>query len=45
MNARVGYLAILSHTPEKLAGFYTGHLGFKELGRTEAGDVTITDAR
>jgi catechol 2,3-dioxygenase-like lactoylglutathione lyase family enzyme len=43
MNARIGYLAVLSHTPEKLAGFYTGKLGFKELGWTAAGDVSITD--
>jgi catechol 2,3-dioxygenase-like lactoylglutathione lyase family enzyme len=43
MAARVGYLAILSHNPDKLAGFYTGHLGFSELGRSPAGDVTITD--
>src|SRR5690348_10951642 len=43
MNARVGYLAILSHAPERLAPFYTGRLGFKELGRSAAGDVTITD--
>jgi catechol 2,3-dioxygenase-like lactoylglutathione lyase family enzyme len=43
MAARIGYLAILSHTPDKLAGFYTGHLGFKELGRSAAGDVSITD--
>jgi len=41
--ARIGYLAILSHNPDKLAGFYTGYLGFKELGHTDAGDVTITD--
>jgi catechol 2,3-dioxygenase-like lactoylglutathione lyase family enzyme len=43
MQARIGYLAILSHTPDKLAGFYTGRLGFRELGRGAAGDVTITD--
>lgn len=43
MAARIAYLAILSHDPDKLAPFYTGHLGFKEIGRSTAGDVTITD--
>jgi catechol 2,3-dioxygenase-like lactoylglutathione lyase family enzyme len=43
MAARIGYLAILSHNPEKLAEFYTGHLGFREMGRSSAGDVSITD--
>jgi catechol 2,3-dioxygenase-like lactoylglutathione lyase family enzyme len=43
MNARIGYLAILSQSPDKLAAFYTGHLGFRELGRSAADDVTITD--
>ena len=43
MNARIGYLAILSQNPDKLAKFYTGSLGFKELGRSGAGDVSVTD--
>ena len=43
MAARIAYLAILSHDPDKLGRFYTDHLGFRELGRSPAGDVTITD--
>ena len=43
MTSRIGYLAILSHSPDKLAGFYTGHLGFRPLGRSAEGDVSITD--
>lgn len=43
MNARVAYLAILSHDPKKLAAFYTGRLGFRGLGGSAAGDATITD--
>jgi catechol 2,3-dioxygenase-like lactoylglutathione lyase family enzyme len=43
MAARIAYLAILSHEPDKLARFYTGHLAFSEMGRSAAGDVTITD--
>lgn len=43
MNARIGYLAILSRAPDTLSQFYTGHLGFRELGRSGAGDVTMTD--
>ena len=43
MNARIGYLAILSQSPATLAGFYTRHLGFRELGRSPDDDVTITD--
>jgi catechol 2,3-dioxygenase-like lactoylglutathione lyase family enzyme len=43
MTARIGYLAILSENPDKLARFYTEHLSFTEMGRSAAGDVTITD--
>jgi catechol 2,3-dioxygenase-like lactoylglutathione lyase family enzyme len=43
MNARIGYLAILSEAPDKLAAFYTSRLGFPELGRSAGGDVTVTD--
>lgn len=43
MAGRIAYLAILSHKPDKLAQFYTDHLGFSEIGRSAAGDVTITE--
>ena len=43
MQARIGYLAILSHNQEKLAGFYKQYLGFRDLGRSQSGDVSITD--
>jgi catechol 2,3-dioxygenase-like lactoylglutathione lyase family enzyme len=43
MNARIGYLAILSQAPDKLAEFYTKYLGWRQLGRSQEGDVTLTD--
>jgi catechol 2,3-dioxygenase-like lactoylglutathione lyase family enzyme len=43
MAARIAYLALLSHDPDRLAGFYTAHLGFREIDRSIAGDVTLTD--
>jgi len=41
--ARIRYLALLCADPTALAGFYKQHFGLDELGRTEAGDVTLTD--
>jgi catechol 2,3-dioxygenase-like lactoylglutathione lyase family enzyme len=41
--ARIRYLALLSADPAALAGFYTRHFGFDEIGRTPEGDVTLTD--
>ena len=43
MNANVRYLAIVSHTPHRLAGFYATHFGLRELGRSPEGDVSLTD--
>jgi catechol 2,3-dioxygenase-like lactoylglutathione lyase family enzyme len=43
MQARIGYLAILSQSPSELADFYTKHIGFRELGRSVEDDVTVTD--
>lgn len=43
MEARIRYIAIVSEQPEKLAGFYCHYLGMRELGRGEAGDVSVTD--
>ena len=41
--ARIRYLAVLSREPNSLADFYVRYFGFKELGRTPEGDVTLTD--
>lgn len=43
MNARIGYLALLSHAPDKLADFYVKHMSFRPLGRSAQGDVSISD--
>ena len=43
MNARSGYLALLSNTPDKLADFYVKHLAFRPMGKSAQGDVTVTD--
>jgi catechol 2,3-dioxygenase-like lactoylglutathione lyase family enzyme len=43
MQARVRYLAVMSQDPAKLSGFYINGLGFKEVARTPAGDVTVSD--
>src|SRR5262245_13500791 len=40
---RIRYLAILCAEPASLAAFYASQLGFDELGRSAAGDVTLTD--
>ena len=41
--SRIRYLAVLSADPSALAAFYSRQLGLDELGRSEAGDVTLTD--
>jgi len=41
--SRIRYLAMLSGDPAALAGFYGRHFGMDELGRSAAGDVTMTD--
>src|SRR5207302_7840181 len=43
MEARIRYLAITCQDPDALARFYSGHLGLTELGRSSAGDVSLTD--
>jgi catechol 2,3-dioxygenase-like lactoylglutathione lyase family enzyme len=43
MASRVRYLAIFSRDPDKLGGFYTKGLGFREIGRSPAGDVSVSD--
>ena len=43
MDAHLGYLAIISEQPERLADFYAEHFDMWQLGRSAAGDVSITD--
>lgn len=43
MQATIRYLAIVSDDPERLARFYTSSFGMQELGRSSAGDVSVTD--
>src|SRR5262245_39534674 len=43
MQATIRYLAIVSDDPERLARFYTTSFGMQELGRSSAGDVSVTD--
>jgi len=40
---RIRYLAMLCADPAGLAGFYRGCFGLEEMGRTDAGDLTLTD--
>lgn len=41
--ARIRYLAILSENPDRLAGFYKRFLRMDELGRSDEGDITLSD--
>ncbi len=43
MKARMRYLALLSNDPAELADFYVRNFGLKELGRSNQGDVSLTD--
>lgn len=43
MQARLRYLAFLTDNPGELADFYLRHLDIEELGRSNHGDVAITD--
>ncbi|HVA22899.1 MAG TPA: VOC family protein [Chloroflexota bacterium] len=43
MDSRIRYLALGSEQPEKLAQFYTTYFGMRELGRSDGGDVALTD--
>lgn len=43
MGGRVRYIAYLSADPDKSAGFYARHLGLEEIGRSNQGDVSLTD--
>ena len=41
--SRIRYLALLCSEPAALAGFYGRSFGMEEIGRTDAGDVSLTD--
>src|ERR671918_1087785 len=43
MDSRIRYLAIVSERPEVLARFYSTYFAMRELGRSDAGDVALTD--
>lgn len=43
MRGRLRYLAFLSNDPDGIADFYVRHLGLGELGRSNQGDVSVTD--
>jgi hypothetical protein len=44
MESQVRYLAIVSESPDRLAAFYSSYFAMRELGRSAAGDVALTDA-
>ncbi len=43
MDAHFGYMAIVSDRPQALADYYAKYFQMWELGRSDAGDVSITD--
>jgi len=42
--ARIRYVAIMAHDPEKLADFYKRYLTMKEIARSSEGDISLTDS-
>jgi catechol 2,3-dioxygenase-like lactoylglutathione lyase family enzyme len=43
MNAHFGYMAIVTERPQVLADYYARHFQMWELGRSDEGDVSVTD--
>lgn len=41
--ARIRYLAAISENPKALADFYCDKIWMKEIGRSEQGDISLTD--
>lgn len=41
--AEIRYIAALSDDPDRIARFYGNHFGLTELGRSNEGDVSLTD--
>ena len=40
---RIRYLAAISNIPSELAKFYVEEFGMREVGRSDDGDVSLTD--
>jgi catechol 2,3-dioxygenase-like lactoylglutathione lyase family enzyme len=43
MTAQLRYLAFISNDPDTLSDFYIRHFGLEKLGRSEHGDVSLSD--
>jgi catechol 2,3-dioxygenase-like lactoylglutathione lyase family enzyme len=43
MQSQIRYLAIVTERPNVLAQFYSTYFAMRELGRSEAGDIALTD--
>jgi catechol 2,3-dioxygenase-like lactoylglutathione lyase family enzyme len=43
MSARIRYLAIVARDTQALAGYYQTYLGLCEVGRSDSGDITLSD--
>ncbi len=43
MDSQIRYLAIVSEHPDTLAHFYSTYFAMRELGRSDAGDIALTD--
>ena len=43
MESQIRYLAIVSERPENLAHFYSTYFSMRELGRSDTGNVALTD--
>ena len=43
MDSQIRYLAIVSERPDTLARFYSTYFAMRELGRSDAGDIALTD--
>jgi catechol 2,3-dioxygenase-like lactoylglutathione lyase family enzyme len=43
MDAHIGYMAIVSDNPQRLADFYATYFGMHNMGSSPEGDISITD--
>src|SRR6185312_17018516 len=43
MKAQISYIAMLTDQPERQANYYSTYFGLRELGRSAAGDISMTD--
>jgi hypothetical protein len=43
MEPQIRYLAVVSDRPQVLADFYSRYFSMRELGRSQAGDIAVTD--